>query len=499
MENFFKSDNNNFFDISSPFVCKNNNEGGTSYNTYINYQTQNKNIINNSNNINKKRKEKEKENTNLKNNQRINMNSFYMNMIRYNLIGNNNINNNNFFRPISTKINSLLSDFNKQLEEEEEKSKNKNVLNKNDKIINKNNFEPLIKKLESQDDERFKKSRFLKFIKDINANKIIINEEKNIIEKNLNYIDNMDSQKFENDNKKDDGEVDDANELENLLKQVEMYMNYSREDLAQNILEQIFDDSKIKLKENKQYLIKAYHFLILCYFNENEDLLAICTIIDLLYLIINEDNNNEINKYTYLYGEKYVTKEYIEKINQRNFDITDKEQYSNYIDSKQKIHEEIVNYIKNIIITNNKENYNQTLLLLYGLILYLNEKYTDAESAFNQLIILDSNNYFYYNTLGAIYANQKKYEDAIKYYKKAIELNKKYPKCLINLGVLLLNKGEYKESCRYLIDGLKIFDDIPEAWNYLLSNVIELDEEDLIYDINNKNLKNIENCLFKNK
>ena len=276
-------------------------------------------------------------------------------------------------------------------------------------------------------------------------------------------------------------------------------MNYSREDLAQNILEQIFDNSKITLKENKQYLIKAYHFLILCYFNENEDLLAICTIIDLLYLIINEDNNNEKNKYTYLYDEKYVTKEYIEKINQRNFDITDKEKYNNYIDSKQKINEEIVNYIKNIIITNNNENYNQTLLLLYGLTLYLNEKYTDAESAFNQLIILDSNNYFYYNTLGAIYANQKKYEDAIKCYKKAIELNKKYPKCLINLGVLLLNKGEYKDSCRYLIDGLKIFDDIPEAWNYLLSNVIELDEEDLIYDINNKNLENIENSLFKNK
>jgi predicted Zn-dependent protease len=219
--------------------------------------------------------------------------------------------------------------------------------------------------------------------------------------------------------------------------------------------------------------------------------------IDLLSII--SDENNEKDKYKFLYEEKYLSKEFIEKINQRNFDITDKEKYNNYIDNKQKIHEEIVNYIKNIIITNNNENYNQTLLLLYGLTLYLNEKYTDAESAFNQLIIIDSNNYFYYNTLGAIYANQKKYEDAIKCYKKAIELNKKYPKCLINLGVLLLNKGEYKDSCRYLIDGLKIFDDIPEAWNYLLSNVIELDEEDLIYDINNKNLENIENCLFKNK
>ena len=62
--------------------------------------------------------------------------------------------------------------------------------------------------------------------------------------------------------------------------------------------------------------------------------------------------------------------------------------------------------------------------------------------------------------------------------------------------MLLLNRGEYKESCRYLIDGLKIYDDIPDAWNHLLSNVIELNEDDLIYDINNKNLENLENCLF---
>ena len=174
-----------------------------------------------------------------------------------------------------------------------------------------------------------------------------------------------------------------------------------------------------------------------------------------------------------------------------------KEEYNNYINNKTKIHEEMENYIKNKIIINTNENYNQILFLLYGLILYLNEKYNEAETAFNQLIFLDSNNYFYYNTLGIIYANQKKYDDSIKYYKKAIEINAEYPKCLINLGILLSNKGEFKESSKYIINALKIFNDIPEGWNYLLSNIIELNEEDLIYDINNRNLENIENILFK--
>ena len=492
MENSSKNNNiNNYFNIFSSFLNK-NNKGGISYDDYIKYQTNN-NITNvNNNKINNTIIKENKNNQTMN----LNMNSFYMNMIRYNLIGNNN----NYFKPISTRMNSLLSDFNEQLEKEYKlkEEENKNIIKDNETRINKNNFEPLIQKLESQDDERFKQSRFLKFIKDINSNKLIINEEKNILEKNINYNEENKKENNINDNieYKDNIDNDDINELEELLNKVKTYMNYSREDLAQEVLEQVFDNSKIKLKENKKYLIKAYLFLIICYLNENEDLLGISLIVDLLYLI-NEEENNERNNYKYLHDKKYVTKEYIEKVNQRNFDITDIEQYNNYINNKQKIHEEIENYIKDNIVINNKENYNQTLLLLYGLILYLNEKYNEALDVFNQLNILDSNNYFYYNTLGAIYANQKQYDDSIKNYKKAIEINAEYPKCLINLGVLLSNKGEYIESCKYLISALKIYDDIPECWNYLLSNIIELNEEDLIYDINNKNLNNIENCLFK--
>ena len=149
-------------------------------------------------------------------------------------------------------------------------------------------------------------------------------------------------------------------------------------------------------------------------------------------------------------------------------------------------------------MTNNNETYNETLLLLYGLILFLNENFIEAEEAFGQLIILNEQNYFYYNILGVININQNKYEDAIKYYKKALEINNKYPKCLINYGVLLSNQGKYEESCRYIISALKIFDDIPEGWNHLLSNVIELNNDELICEINDRNLLNIEKGLYKN-
>ena len=475
MEKYSKNNNINF--NNSLFF---NNYKGINYDYYINQQ-KNKNISN------KEKKNAFQEKTNFP---IMNMNSLYTNMIRFNYMQNNM----NFLKPMSTRINSLLIDFNKSLskenitkEENKQVSKNDNINNNN---LNEQNFGPLIKKLESQEDERFKKSRFLQFIKDINSKKLIINEEKNIIEQNVNYI-NKENEK----NKIENSEIEnEKNELEELLKEAKIYMDYSKEDLAQNILERIFDNSKIRLKENKKYLEKAFLFLIICYFNLNEDLLGISLTIDLLNLI--EEENVE-NSYKFLYGKEYISKEYIEKINQRNFDITDKEQYDKYINEKKKIHEEIENYIKNKIINNKNESYNQLIFLLYGLILYLNEKYNEAEEAFNQLIILDNNNYFYYNTLGVIYVNQKKFSDSLKCYKKAIEMNSEYPKCLINLGVLLSNKGEYKESCKYLISALKIFDDIPEGWNYLLSNIIELNEDDLIFEINNRNLKTIEENLFK--
>ena len=471
MEKFSQKENNVLnFNLSYLFNT-NKNRDFIPYNNNINERSQN-----NKTNLNNKEYTQKNENRPFI----FNTNPFFLNMLRYNYNPLINQKGNN-------GINSLLLDFNNELREEYE-NEEKNINNKND-INNNNNknnsydFTPLIKKLESQKDERFVKSRFLKFIKDINSNKIIINEEKNIIEENKDIIKEIHNEKSIEDLE--------TNELEELLNKAKKYIDYSREDLAINILETIFDNSLIKLEKNKKYLEKAYIYIIICNLNMNEYLIAISFIIDLLNLIEEENEKN--------YNNKYLEKEFIEKINRRDFDIGDKTQYENYENDKNKIKKEIENLIKKIISTNNKENYNEMLLLLYGLILYLNENYIEAEQAFSQLIILNDQNYFYFKILGVINANQKKDEEAIKYYKKALELNKEYPKCLINYGVILSNQGKIKESCGYIISALKIFDDIPEAWNILLSNVIDLDEEEIICEINNRNLINIEKSLLINK
>ena len=471
MEKFSQKENNVLnFNLSYLFNT-NKNRDFIPYNNNINERSQN-----NKTNLNNKEYTQKNENRPFI----FNTNPFFLNMLRYNYNPLINQKGNN-------GINSLLLDFNNELREEYE-NEEKNINNKND-INNNNNknnsydFTPLIKKLESQKDERFVKSRFLKFIKDINSNKIIINEEKNIIEENKDIIKEIHNEKSIEDLE--------TNELEELLNKAKKYIDYSREDLAINILETIFDNSLIKLEKNKKYLEKAYIYIIICNLNMNEYLIAISFIIDLLNLIEEENEKN--------YNNKYLEKEFIEKINRRDFDIGDKTQYENYENDKNKIKKEIENLIKKIISTNNKENYNEMLLLLYGLILYLNENYIEAEQAFSQLIILNDQNYFYFNILGVINANQKKDEEAIKYYKKALELNKEYPKCLINYGVILSNQGKIKECCGYIISALKIFDDIPEAWNLLLSNVIDLDEEEIICEINNRNLIYIEKSLLINK
>ena len=477
MEKIQVNENHNIFNTSS-ILNSNANKQGISYEYYL------KNKINNQNKI-------QSIDSNFTQNKNIpfslNMNSLYFNMLKYNFFNNN-------YRPYNTsaRINSLLLDFNDKLKNEYDKEDIKDKNNSKNKIENKidteYDFTPLIQKLESQEDERFAKSRFLKFIKDINSKKIIINEEKNIIEENHNYIDINNNLK-ENENNINQIEV---NELEELLNEAKKYMNYSREDLAINILEKILDDSLIKLEKNKKYLLKAYMYLIICHLNSSDELSSISFIIDLLNLIKDENIESSLT-----YNNSYLDKEFINKINRRDFDISNKEEYEQYEYNKNKIKEETENLIKNRIKTNNKEIYNETLLLLYGLILHLNKKYIEAEEAFDQLIILNEQNYFYYNILGVININQNKYEDAIKYYKKALEINGQYPKCLINYGVLLSNKGKYEESCRYIISALKIFEDIPEGWTQLLSNIIELNKDELICEINDRNLTNIEKELFK--
>ena len=481
MEKIQKNESINLFNTSS-ILISNKNLQGISYENYLN-----QNKKNNQSEINRNI-------TTLHPVKKIpfslNANSLYFNMLRYNFFNNNYIPYNT-----NTRINSLLLDFNNELKNEydkEDKKTNNHSQNITENKINAEyNFTPLIKKLESQKDERFAKSRFLKFIKDINSKKLIINEEKNIVEENQNYID-IDKNKSKNENENSINQLE-INELEELLKEAKKYMDYSREDLAMNILEKILDDSLIKLEKNKKYLIKAYIYLIICQLNSNEELIAISFIIDLLNLIEEENNQPPLT-----YNKKYLDKEFIEKINRRDFDITNKNEYEQYEFNKNKIREEIVNVLKNKIMTNNNETYNEILLLLYGLTLFLNENYKEAEEIFGKLIILNEQNYYYYNILGVININQNKSEDAIKYYKKALEINNKYPKCLINYGVLLSNQGKYEESCRYIIFALKIFDDIPEGWNHLLSNVIELNNDELICEINDRNLLNIEKGLYKN-
>ena len=481
MEKIQKNESNNLFNTSS-ILISNKNLQGISYENYLNQNKKNN------------QSEIKRNITTLHPVKNIpfslNANSLYFNMLRYNFFNNNYIPYNT-----NTRINSLLLDFNNELKNEydkEDKKTNNHSQNITENKINvEYNFTPLIKKLESQEDERFAKSRFLKFIKDINSKKLIINEEKNIVEENQNYID-IDKNKSKNENENSINQLE-INELEELLKEAKKYMDYSREDLAMNILEKILDDSLIKLEKNKKYLIKAYIYLIICQLNSNEELIAISFIIDLLNLIEEENNQPPLT-----YNKKYLDKEFIEKINRRDFDITNKNEYEQYEFNKNKIREETVNVLKNKIMTNNNETYNETFLLLYGLTLFLNENYKEAEEVFGKLIILNEQNYYYYNILGVININQNKSEDAIKYYKKALEINNKYPKCLINYGVLLSNQGKYEESCRYIILALKIFDDIPEAWNHLLSNVIELNNDELICEINDRNLLNIEKGLYKN-
>ena len=149
MEKIQKNESNILFNTSSNFIL-NKNLQGISYENYLNQNKKNN------------QSEIKRNITTLHPVKNIpfslNANSLYFNMLRYNFFNNNYIPYNT-----NTRINSLLLDFNNELKNEydkEDKKTNNHSQNITENKINAEyNFTPLIKKLESQEDERFAKSR----------------------------------------------------------------------------------------------------------------------------------------------------------------------------------------------------------------------------------------------------------------------------------------------------------------------------------------------------
>ena len=503
---------NNYNNINNSYLNNNKTLKDNKYFFDINY-----NNINNGKNLYKNINNKE---NNYFNNNILNKKSLYPNYVL-------NFNNN--------KISPTLLSFNNELINEEKNLNLKKInVKKENNFINdieisleqttiNNDLKEMINKLESINSPRFKNSKFLSFLKDINSNKIYLDEKNNTIIKNKNIInkDNITNNLLENSYNRIDNKIKNIpNEIINiptiefnnkinsyikennfleafyLLKSNEIiekdnsknfyllskiYMDFNRDDLA--------IEYALKSLEIDSFNINNYIILSNCYINEGNNIKSIFYMLKYLEFNKNFNQNFKMN----LEGNIILNYEFIKKYMDFNVNnIKSLIDYETYEKNKNNIVLEMIKFLK--VINNN--NQNDIIYYFLGLCYNILSDFNESINNFKKIKNTNNNIYEIYNKIGVIYLNLNNFHESIIYFTKALESNKKYPRALSNLGVAYLNKEMYNESIKYFIKSLEIFSEQPDIWNQLLGIFLTINRDDLINIINKRDinlLKNINN------
>jgi tetratricopeptide (TPR) repeat protein len=388
----------------------------------------------------------------------------------------------------------------------------------------------MINKLESIDSPRFKNSKFLSFLKDINNKNIILDEKNNTIIKNENIINKDTTNKLlENSYNKINNKINNIpNEIINistsdynnkinsyikennfleafyLLKSNEIiekdnsknfyllskiYMDFNRDDLA--------IEYALKSLEIDSFNINNYIILSNCYINEGNNIKSIYYMLKYLEFNKNYNQNFKAN----IEGNILLNYEFIKKNMDFNLiNIKSLIDYETYEKNKNNIVLEMIKFLNNLInhnITNiNNNNQNDIIYYFLGLCYNILSDFNESINNFKKIKNNNNNIYEIYNKIGVIYLNLNNFQESIINFTKALENNKKYPRALSNLGVAYLNKEMYNESIKYFIKSLEIFPEQPDIWNQLLGIFLTINRDDLINIVNKRDinlLKNIYN------
>jgi len=81
-----------------------------------------------------------------------------------------------------------------------------------------------------------------------------------------------------------------------------------------------------------------------------------------------------------------------------------------------------------------------------AIILYVLERFEEAERDFTKAISLDENNSLSYFNRGTFYLNQKRYKEARADLLKSVRLNSKFAEAHYNLACVFVNIFNYREA-----------------------------------------------------
>lgn len=126
----------------------------------------------------------------------------------------------------------------------------------------------------------------------------------------------------------------------------------------------------------------------------------------------------------------------------------------------------------------NKED--ADLFTVLGVLHHISSDFDQAIEAFRSAVRIRPSDPALWNKLGATQANSMKSSDAVHAYKRALELRPSYVRALANLAISFANQGLHEDAARTYLATLKQNPNADHVWSYLRISLSNLDRKDLV-------------------
>jgi tetratricopeptide (TPR) repeat protein len=91
-----------------------------------------------------------------------------------------------------------------------------------------------------------------------------------------------------------------------------------------------------------------------------------------------------------------------------------------------------------------------------GNTLFSKKQFQDAINIYEEILILDKDNFIIYSNLSACFFQLNQWEESLKYATKCVELNSTFVKGYYRMGVALKKMGKSKRAVEIFNEGLKL-------------------------------------------
>lgn len=124
-----------------------------------------------------------------------------------------------------------------------------------------------------------------------------------------------------------------------------------------------------------------------------------------------------------------------------------------------------------------------------GVLYHISSEFDLAIDAFRKAVELNPNDPTLWNKLGATQANSSRSAEAVSAYKNALQLRPTYVRALANLAIAFANQGLHEDAVRTYLATLKQNPTADHVWSYLRVSLSNMNRADLVKLVDHKDVE----------